>query len=153
MSNHCISPILRRFGTWAVTTYGVECLTRGYPIDRAWLDEPDWMDHMREKSWVVMSDFRAAFSAGRELHRRKQSSKVRVPKTKTGSVRLVPLRARFAILKRDGFRCQLCGATPGDGARLEVDHRVPKAKGGSDDPSNLWALCFDCNRGKGTEDV
>ena len=31
---------------------------------------------------------------------------------------------------------------------LEVDHIVPKNQGGSDDLSNLQALCFRCNAGK-----
>lgn len=30
-----------------------------------------------------------------------------------------------------------------------VDHVVPLAKGGSDDPGNLALACFHCNRGKG----
>lgn len=55
---------------------------------------------------------------------------------------------RYKIMERDGFRCQLCGATAKHRARLEVDHKVPVAKGGSNDPSNLWTLCFPCNRGK-----
>lgn len=55
---------------------------------------------------------------------------------------------RFQVLKRDGYRCQLCGATAADGARLEVDHKVPRARGGTDDESNLWVLCLPCNRGK-----
>jgi 5-methylcytosine-specific restriction endonuclease McrA len=55
---------------------------------------------------------------------------------------------RFKIMERDGFRCRLCGATAKHRARLEVDHKVPVAKGGSNDPSNLWTLCFTCNRGK-----
>ncbi len=58
------------------------------------------------------------------------------------------LRSRFAIMQRDGFRCQLCGRTAQDGVKLEVDHKHPRAKGGTNDPSNLWTLCFDCNRGK-----
>ena len=32
--------------------------------------------------------------------------------------------------------------------RLEVDHVVPVCKGGTNDPSNLVAACFRCNRGK-----
>lgn len=35
---------------------------------------------------------------------------------------------------------------------MEVDHIVPKAKGGPDDDTNLQLLCGHCNRvkGKGT---
>jgi hypothetical protein len=63
------------------------------------------------------------------------------------------LRLRFLVLRRDGFRCQLCGATAADGVRLEVDHRVPRAKGGTDAEANLWTLCRDCNAGKSDLDL
>ena len=55
---------------------------------------------------------------------------------------------RFDIMKRDGFRCQLCGATQEQGTVLHVDHRVPLAKGGSNEDDNLWTLCDFCNLGK-----
>lgn len=35
---------------------------------------------------------------------------------------------------------------------LEVDHREPHSKGGSDDDSNLQNLCRRCNRGKGNDE-
>jgi len=49
----------------------------------------------------------------------------------------ISARRRFAILQRDGFRCQLCGAASDDGNRLHVDHRVSLAKGGSNEDENL----------------
>lgn len=54
---------------------------------------------------------------------------------------------RFEVLKRDGFRCLYCGSTPLQSA-LRVDHVVPVAEGGGDEPSNLITSCFDCNSGK-----
>lgn len=64
------------------------------------------------------------------------------------------LALRFAIFKRDKYRCQICGRNVQEhGVVLEVDHRVPRAKGGTDDPANLWTLCFDCNRGKSDSDL
>jgi 5-methylcytosine-specific restriction protein A len=45
-----------------------------------------------------------------------------------------------AILERDHHRCQTCGARE----RLQVDHILPIAKGGSSTPRNLWTLCSDC---------
>lgn len=55
---------------------------------------------------------------------------------------------RYSILNRDKFTCQSCGAKASDGAVLEVDHILPRSKGGSNDPSNLKTLCSKCNGGK-----
>ncbi len=41
------------------------------------------------------------------------------------------------------------GTTSARGA-WEVDHWVPLARGGTDDPDNLVAACVGCNREKGT---
>jgi hypothetical protein len=59
----------------------------------------------------------------------------------------VSKRLRYEILRRDGHACRYCGATAPDVA-LTVDHLIPAALGGSDDPSNLVAACQDCNAGK-----
>jgi 5-methylcytosine-specific restriction endonuclease McrA len=55
---------------------------------------------------------------------------------------------RFEILKRDNYRCQMCGVTAKDGAALEIDHITPVAKGGGNNADNLQVLCRDCNAGK-----
>jgi hypothetical protein len=54
---------------------------------------------------------------------------------------------RYAILERDGFACRSCGATN----CLEIDHIIPRSKGGLTVESNLQVLCADCNRGKGAK--
>ncbi len=59
---------------------------------------------------------------------------------------------RYEVLKRAEFRCQLCGASAEDRA-LEVDHIVPRNAGGSDNPSNLQALCYSCNAMKRDRDT
>lgn len=59
-------------------------------------------------------------------------------------------RLRYMILERDEFRCRTCGQGPEDGVKLEVDHKISVSKGGTNDPANLRALCFRCNRGKGS---
>ena len=60
----------------------------------------------------------------------------------------VPPKLRLEVLVRDDYRCRICGASASKGAVLEVDHIVPKAKGGENLLWNLQTLCFDCNRGK-----
>lgn len=56
-------------------------------------------------------------------------------------------RLRFEILRRDGHTCRYCGAIAPD-VVLTVDHVVPQALGGSDEPSNLVTACQPCNAGK-----
>jgi hypothetical protein len=55
---------------------------------------------------------------------------------------------RFDVFKRDSFTCSYCGRIPPT-VTLEVDHLIPCAEGGTDDPENLVTACWDCNRGKG----
>lgn len=55
---------------------------------------------------------------------------------------------RYDIMRRDGFRCCICGATAKDGVNLEVDHIIPISKGGQSTMDNLQTLCERCNRGK-----
>ena len=62
----------------------------------------------------------------------------------------VPQSVRYTVLKRDG-KCLLCG-NGSDDAPLEVDHIVPRSKGGSNDISNLQVLCRPCNQGKSNSD-
>jgi hypothetical protein len=57
------------------------------------------------------------------------------------------IRKRFLVFKRDHFACVLCGRS-GVGVSLEVDHKTPLSKGGSNQLPNLQTLCFECNRGK-----
>lgn len=59
----------------------------------------------------------------------------------------VSRRLRFEILRRDGHTCRYCGGVAPD-VVLTVDHVVPVALGGGDDPSNLVTACRDCNAGK-----
>lgn len=62
--------------------------------------------------------------------------------------RLMTDSLRYDVLKRDNFRCQLCGASAKDGIKLHVDHIFPVSKGGKTEMSNLRTLCERCNMGK-----
>lgn len=57
-------------------------------------------------------------------------------------------KLRYDIMKRDKFRCQLCGRSADDGIKLHVDHIIPVSKGGKTIPHNLRTLCEQCNLGK-----
>ena len=56
-------------------------------------------------------------------------------------------RLRYEILRRDNHACRYCGAVAPD-VSLTVDHVIPVALGGTDDPSNLVTACEPCNSGK-----
>lgn len=59
----------------------------------------------------------------------------------------VSKRTRFEVLRRDNHACRYCGGSAPD-VKLTVDHVMPVALGGSDDPTNLVTACKDCNAGK-----
>jgi hypothetical protein len=66
----------------------------------------------------------------------------------------LPVRIRFGVLQRDGFRCKYCGRLGTEpGVVLHVDHVVPIAAGGSSAEDNLVTACQECNLGKGTRAV
>lgn len=55
---------------------------------------------------------------------------------------------RYDVLKRDNYRCKICGRGSKDGVKLHVDHIIPVSKGGKTEMNNLQTLCSDCNIGK-----
>ena len=54
---------------------------------------------------------------------------------------------RKNILLRDAYKCQYCGTRAGP-EKLNIDHVVPKAKGGKSEWNNLVASCIRCNNDK-----
>lgn len=61
-------------------------------------------------------------------------------------------KTRFEVFKRDGFKCQYCGAHP-PAVLLHVDHIKAVAAGGKNDTDNLVTACEPCNLGKGARDL
>ena len=59
----------------------------------------------------------------------------------------IPGTLRYEVLKRARGRCEACGISNEERA-LQVDHIIPRTKGGSNDLSNLQALCSSCNAQK-----
>ncbi len=63
---------------------------------------------------------------------------------KPTSLRLDPIsyeRLRQQILRRDGWRCQACGAM----SNLEVHHKQFRSQSGHDSEENLITLCAGCH--------
>lgn len=69
--------------------------------------------------------------------------------------RAISKETRAFVLDRNGFTCQMCGAVAGEvhpydsnrKTRLHIGHIVDKSLGGTDDATNLRALCSVCNEG------
>ena len=64
--------------------------------------------------------------------------------------RTISWRVRFLVMRRDDFKCRICGTSPAlkPGTILAVDHVVPWTKGGETMMDNLQTLCVECNGGK-----
>lgn len=134
-----LDPVIKAFKQWAVTEYGLERIDLEYPIPAARLWEPDWIQHMSMKNGIDLDDFIDAYYTALTIHDHAR------PRRSIGK----KLRLRYEVMRRDNFRCQLCGRTAaGDGVKLEVDHRTPQSQGGEDTLENLWLLCWECNSGK-----
>lgn len=69
--------------------------------------------------------------------------------------RAISKETRAYVLVRNGFTCQMCGAVAGEPhpydptrkTRLHLGHVIDKSMGGTDDASNLRAICSVCNEG------
>lgn len=77
------------------------------------------------------------------------------PKPQPAFARAISKETRAFVLDRNGFTCQMCGAVAGEThpydttrkTRLHLGHVIDKSMGGTDDPSNLRAICSVCNEG------
>jgi hypothetical protein len=76
-------------------------------------------------------------------------------KRKPAFERGVSKETRAYVYERNGYTCQMCGVAAGDPdelhlgrtIRLTLGHILDKSKGGEDTPSNLRAVCTNCNEG------
>jgi hypothetical protein len=56
---------------------------------------------------------------------------------------------RASVGTRAGHRCEYCRApAAASGTSFSIDHIMPSARGGTDDPSNLALACQGCNGSK-----
>ena len=65
--------------------------------------------------------------------------------TERGRIRLDPVayeRLKRQVLRRDGWRCQRCGAM----SSLEVHHQQFRSRQGDDSNENLITLCTACHK-------
>ena len=81
-------------------------------------------------------------------HSKNSQPSQHVKRHRTG--RNVSYKLRFMVMRRDGFKCKFCGATPASdpGTKLVIDHVIPWSSGGETTIDNLQTLCEVCNSGK-----
>jgi 5-methylcytosine-specific restriction endonuclease McrA len=63
---------------------------------------------------------------------------------------LAGYEVREYLLAKFGHKCSYCGA---ENVPLNIDHIVPRSRGGSDRITNLTLACIPCNQAKGNRDV
>jgi ATP adenylyltransferase len=99
---------------------------------------PDQVQRLKAACEVKLSEYLARRGDGIWEHRRRSAGYI------SGSL-------RYEVLKNAKFCCELCGI-PAVERALEVDHIIPRNKGGTDEIANLQALCFSCNAMKRDRD-
>jgi len=97
------------------------------------------------------TELRAASQCDRSKTPRQARRSVPTTPTLRRTPRNIPLGLRYQVLKRDNYRCLLCGHSPATNPaiQLHIDHILPKSRGGPNHLSNLRTLCQDCNLGRG----
>lgn len=81
------------------------------------------------------------------------SEKIKFRKSIAGQRALMTSNLREKIKERDNYTCQKCGISieKEPNLLLEIDHIIPLSKGGLTSENNLQALCWRCNRKKGSK--
>ena len=164
--------VKRRFGTWNAAIRAAGLLSSGVRRD---LPEAELFENLRDV-WVALGrqprkremikptsrfthhpyveryggwlDAVKVFLASAE---REESEMSALPSTKPSRGPRDPSwRLRFLVMRRDGFRCRQCVASPATtaGVELHVDHILAWLGGGTTTIDNLQTLCVRCNLGK-----
>lgn len=114
-------------------------------------DSPGGRKHYRDSGRIDRAQLQVLFIAQEpdDFSSQPEFNKFGIPTKQCEAERKkLTAKLRYEILKRDGFRCQICGASQADGVKLHVDHIKPVARGGLTVSENLRTLCQSCNLGK-----
>ncbi len=135
-----------------------------YDLDLSEIKSPDdllWsILHLSAKSWPGMTTSRigalilvvSRIKGWQPYEGLKHSHEAPIPQKHVLAERakMTP-DLRYAVIRRDGYRCRACGASVETGAILHVDHIKPVSKGGKTERANLQTLCTVCNLGKAAQ--
>jgi len=122
ISKYSEGPYLKRFGSWQLAL-------------QAFVNFINTEELLLKEQVVTQND-----------STEKQQKKIKIHQTK----RDINLRLRFLVMRRDNFKCVICGRSPATDPKiiLHVDHIIPWEKGGETVIENLQTLCSDDNLGK-----
>lgn len=178
--DHGLTTIIRRFGSWsnAVKKAGLrKTKEHNIPIEElfkniedVWIKlghQPRFKEVEKPLSKYSVGAYVCRFGTWRKaleqfveyvnkeeiLTTKELASKPIVTKSHKTS-RDISLRLRFIVMRRDDFKCKICGRSPAteSGLKLEVDHIIPWSKNGETVIENLQTLCSNCNSGKSNLD-
>ena len=115
-------------------------------------NQSEWARRVRELRneegyQILTHNDRASLKPGQYL--------LETPKPVPAFDRAISKETRAYVLDRNGNTCQMCGAVAGEPhpydssrtTRLHMGHIIDKSLGGTDDASNLRAICSVCNEG------
>lgn len=115
-------------------------------------NQSEWARRIRELRneegyQILTHNDRASLKPGQYL--------LETPKPVPAFDRAISKETRAYVLDRNGNTCQMCGSVAGEPhpydssrtTRLHMGHIIDKSLGGTDDASNLRAICSVCNEG------
>ncbi len=114
-----------------------------------------WRSALADFVEYVKGRHKTKIKTGGKMKSRFREQSKPPPRQTLAGKRKITKSLRFEIMRRDYFKCRLCGASPALNPKiiLHVDHIKPLAKGGKTTRENLQTLCSECNYGKGAKEV
>lgn len=106
--------------------------------------DKNYVIHQKKDKYVKFDELKSIYNEWKNSKKYNETAK--------RERKLINYTLREEVLKRDGYKCCVCGKTEKDGVRLEIDHIIPVSKGGQSTISNLQTLCSSCNAKKNTMD-
>ena len=125
LSKYSLPVYTRRFGSWR----------KALEFFVAYMNGEQEVEKPEEDEIPLPTEIPQKYANNKPMHKTKRD---------------INLRLRFIVMKRDNFKCCMCGRSPATtpGLELHIDHIIPWSKGGETIIDNLQTLCSDCNLGK-----
>lgn len=133
--NNIQPPVYFANHQWAVTPYGLECLTLHYAIERSRLlervstegnpyDVSDWVMHLAGKTWCDVQQFCEAFEVALNVLKIKGRTTVNIEKSKALALREKGEQAAFSAFMKNELNEPDLEASPTTGRLIRGSCRV-----------------------------